>query len=255
MATLARELNLAVHLLLWEYDGVALAEQASRLSSLVGVRAVEAPAPEERVVRLDSGNSYRVDLAKRLLRQEGSPTIVDASLSAFAPYRAVFDQFSSFSEEARLRGAMTYAVYAGYRYGTPVNYIVENVSDAVAHCGALGLQLHEILRHLDVKSQFVAIDARGAAHMIVQVATGEGEKFLLDPSSGFAYAFDAHRLGKDAIPEPIRMPQVRNLDFLDLRRMFKDYDPEKFKVWVYEDYLPGAVYLRPKTKVKPVNVP
>jgi hypothetical protein len=236
---LACELYLTIHLLLWEYKNLPIQEQVTLIGQLSWIEEMNNKG--KAIIQLDiqEGDSYDIDLNKRTFRETHSPIQIHISLQYFTEYRKIFEQLNDYSEQAKILAAVTYAVYTGYQYGTAPNYIVENISDSIAHCGTSSLHLHEILKAMVQKSSLVGIGAPSKSHMILESSTNKGETFLLDTSAGFIYHFSASDLGKKEIPQPIRLPQVRNLDFLDLRQFIEDI--HSTSISIYQDYKEGVM--------------
>ena len=223
-AALAHELSLVTHLLLWEHQALPLDKQVSGLRALKAVDQVSLAHEGMVTLHMTHGESYELDLKGRLLRQEGSPTTLDVSLAMWGDYRVVFEALQGRRDQAMLIGALTYAVYSGYHYGTPPHLFLQHVSDVLSHCSSQAELLHRILTVNGFQGQFVLLhapqeDGSAATHLVVQAALPDGTPLMLDPSGGYLYELDVRRLRDNEIPPPIILPQCRQLDSLDLRRM------------------------------------
>ena len=211
----AEELSLVLNLLYWEHWKLSANEQMRKLRTLRCVKFVEGKKPDRLRMVLACGQAYTLDLKKRQWHQEGSPLTLRFALDAFSPYENVYGRFKKDQEEIALIAGTTYAVYAGYHYGTAPNCILENPADSIAHCGTLARQLHGLLDDAGTTSSFVAISVQGAAHRILET-TAKGVYYLLDPLAGFIYRFSADQLGKAPIPVPIALPPGAQPGFPEL---------------------------------------
>jgi hypothetical protein len=234
------ELSLVLNLLYWEHSKLPADEQMQKIKTLRCVKSVERKTPENLRVVLACGQAYTLDLKERQWHQEGSPLTLRFALDAFPSYENVYGRFEKDQEEIALIAGMTYAVYAGYYYGTAPNYILENAADSIAHCGTLVRQLHDLLEDVGTTTSYVAISVQGASHRILQTSVN-GVYYLLDPSAGFIYRFSADQLGKAPIPIPIVLPQQRTLDFLNLQKIFRNYSPKFDSVLVFDKVYPNVV--------------
>ena len=248
----AEELSLVLNLLYWEHWKLSVNEQMQKLKTLRCVKSVEGKTPDSLRVVLACGRAYTLDLKERQWHQEGSPLTLRFALDVFRSYENVYGRFEKDQEEIALIAGMTYAVYAGYHYGTAPNNILENPTDSIAHCGTLVRQLHDLLDDAGTTSSFVAISVQGTDHRVLET-TAKGAHYLLDPSAGFIYRFSADQLGRAPIPVPIVLPQERNLDFLNLEKVFRNYSPKFDRVEVIKKAYPNVVPARPAPAQPPAG--
>ncbi|MBN1866092.1 hypothetical protein JW916_02250 [Candidatus Sumerlaeota bacterium] len=248
---LADKLNLSVSLLQWEFLGKTANEQRAALERATHVKSVDpggASAPETRIV-LESGVALRFDPAGRMLRQEGSPVSIHLDLASFPCYREAFSRCRDLDEEETHLAALAFAVYEGYEFGIPPDYLLGSIHDSMAHCGAFAFQLHEILSLLGRRVGFAGFDrVGGGAHLFVEAFMADGRSILLDPSAGYVYPFGSKKLGKRGLPQPIVLPQVRDLGFLNVSAI---EDPSQYKFISYEEYARGVIPMRQKTDLLP----
>ena len=242
-AALAREVWLAVHLLLWESQRLAPDEVLRAVRTLPGVEAAaletgglsassDAPEqsgdrssrpPETIVVHYQDGSRYRFDTGRKTLREAGSPVVLDLSLAAYPQYAEVFKIADGLAPAAKAALAATYAVYAGYRYGTPP--FNPTVRSGLAHCGASAALLMQILQANRIEAETVVVALpNGSVHALVH-ASPDGAPLALDPTIGHVYPGDIGQMGGVRTPAPLALPRVRDLPWLDLRTLLADrYD-------------------------------
>ena len=120
---------------------------------------------------------------------------------------------------------------------------MESPSVPVTHCGSSSLQLHNLLRSLGYRAAFAGFDHKGGAgsHLFVQAVPRGGKPLLLDPSAGYVYLFSVADIGKETLPPPVVLPQVRDLDYLDLTRI---KNREDYSFTTFSEFAPGVIYLR-----------
>ena len=238
-ARVAEELNLTIHFLRWEYQRTPVEVQKNALEQLAGIEKTKRLEDGTVRVQTASGNAYILDFDKRVFRQEGSALFAQLDLASFSDYRTLFERCDALPEQAVVAAGLTYAVYAGYRYGAPPNYFLRDINNPTGHCGSVAFELHLALRHLGYSADLVSVSAKGSAHIFNQIHLGDGRSYILDSTVGYVYDFEAHDLMKKAVPDPIVLPQVRKLDFLNLQTMFKDPDPKTHQISIFDEYIPG----------------
>jgi|GEM_PF-3550851 len=224
--TLARELWLVTHLMVWEHLVLSPKQQALLLRIMPLVKNITPIQGDKVALELIGGGCYEVDLGRRSIRQEKSPVTLDISLTTCEDYRAIFRAMAGQSKLAMAIAAVTHAVYTGYHYGTPPFRYLQHVADVVSHCGTQSNLLKQILKLNHVECEVICLhvpDEQGGfgVHALVQVNHPTQVPLLLDPSNGYLYEFDAQWLGTKDIPDPIILPQCRQLNFLDLRLLYR----------------------------------
>lgn len=229
VAKLASELWLAVHILEQESDGAAPDTLAPAIRSLLPRAEVRTPAdggPIEVTMPAGAtgttgatGATYRIDPASRAFEEVGSPVSLRLDIEHYPRYREVFRVTRDLPPGRRMVAALTFAVYEGYHFGDPGHGRLRHPAQIVSHCGSQSLLLHRLLARCGVAAEFVAFDAPTSSHLVLQVTRGEGGPLILDASSGLLYPIDARELRDRAPPAPLRLPPVRELDYVDLRRL------------------------------------
>lgn len=243
---LAGELWLATRMLVWEFDGVPVSEQLDRLRAACEVRLVD-ESPDGGCVVAGPGRTYDVDLTARTLAQRESPVRVTVDLAHYPRYAEALRSLESVAPAARPVGLLVLAIYEGFRYGTPAGHVLGSVADVRSHCGTQAQLLQDLLSAWGVESEVVAITVPAAVgppafHAVVQVRP-DGDPLLLDASAGYVYRCGADALMELAAPEPILLPQCRDLSELDLR-LLTSFDME---VAVAPRGVPGVVPLTVRT--------
>lgn len=230
--TLSNELLFAVNLLEWEYNRVPASRQRDMIRGLGFVREISYEAPAVRF-RMD-GREYVFNLETRYLHRAGSSHMAIVSLSNFQDYREVFDKASALSNDALIPAALTYAVYAGYNYGTPAAYSMQDLNSGAADCAGLAHLLFSVLKNSGYRDvYFVGLDqfakdfSIASSHLLLQLHTAGGS-YVLDPSAGYIYKYNMRDYGKKEIPAPTALPQKANLAELDIRNILK----EKTNIWL-----------------------
>ncbi len=224
LGILARELWLATHMLQWQHEGAGPAEARQRLEALPGVEGVEAPPIGPLRVRMAGGRVYEVDLEAFTLSQAGSPVLLRLTLERYPRCRQALDAMRHLPSEARTVGLLTLAVYEGYHYGTPAQLALMHVADAISHCVTQMDLLRRILETCGLPARYAFLatyDAQhnAAPHAFVQTRLDDGTPLLLDPTNGYMYLYDIADLGRRPVPEPVVLPQCRDLRQFDLRNL------------------------------------
>lgn len=242
LTILAGELWLATHMLIWEFDGVPIDEQLAFLRQACQVRHVQADSGGL-CVTLAPGRSYDLGLSTRTLAQTGSPVALTIDLARFSRYAQALRRLDGLPRSARPIALLTQAIYEGFRYGTPPGHFLGSVADVCSHCGTQSQLLQDVLDAWDIESDVVALTVPVSSgpplfHALVQVRL-EDQPLLLDPSAGYLYACGADALAEFAVPDPIVLPQCRDLSQLDLR-LLTSFDME---IAVAPRGVPGVVPL------------
>jgi len=240
MFILADELNLCVHMLNWEYEGAGVEQQKKGLGSLANVSSFEKDGSPGVVVTFKTGEAYEVDLAGRTLNQRGSPIRLLLDLKQFKHYRTLFDRCKGLDNEGRVLAGITFAVYEGYDYGPVETYLQKGIATPVSHCGTLSLLMANMLRHLGTPVQYAGFDRilGQISHLFVQARTSGKQYLMLDPSAGYIYPFSLEEVGTRKTLDPIIMPQIRNLSFLNLSG---DWKPGELSFGLFETFKPGII--------------
>lgn len=223
--SLARELYLCLFFLKWEAQSLSAAECDRRLAALRFIEKIEVQGGD-RVLTLDSGRVYTWQPKSRLFNQTKSPLFIRVSLDAFPRYRELFELLQDIPEDAKLAVLLSYAVYEGYQYGTPPALGLMGVGEMVSHCSSQAQQAQRILGACGIVSDLVLIAGEGrhagAAHMILKVPSSNDKSMLLDPTNGFIYEVSADWDDATKVAKPIKLPQCRVLDYLNLLIICED---------------------------------
>ena len=243
---LADELNLSLHLMLWQKQSALPADQTKKIRALANIKSVSQVDPSNTNVQYASMRSYNVDLAGMKLHEQDSPLEINVGLKDFPQYSDMLTSCSTLTENQKIMAGFVLAIFEGYRYGTPPNGTLESMCDTISHCASSSYQLLSLLRAIGYHAKVITMDdPEAGAHVIVQ-SNAPGEKpILLDTTMGCVYAFGVENFGKTAIPKPILLQSDHILDSLNLTTFFK---PGKTEFAIIEDFEPGVVPLRAKKK-------
>jgi hypothetical protein len=242
MAILADELWLAAHLMLWEYRGLTLRLQEDHLAHLAEMQQMTHGRGDTLSLRLRSCREYDLNLAKHVLHQSGSPLSLDLSLAAMPAIHDVFKAMDVGSDREYVLAAMTYAVHAGFHYGTSTSIqYVDLLEDGVAHCGDRASLLFNMLDHQGVNALFVEVACAESGHILVLVRHERDGPLMLDPTTGLIYRFDAREWGKGAIPQPIVLPSAYHAGIRQLNQL----QPKECGVRIFRDVIEGVYPLKP----------
>ena len=217
------QLDLITALFSWESEALPAAAQLERLSRWPLAVEVQAQPAGEMLLTTARGRRYFVDLASRIVRQQGSPLMLRARLAEFPRYQQALALLASLSEPVRRAALLNYAVYEGYQYGTPARSALLDLNQPISHCSSQSMLLHALLGRGGLAPELLWVvvpDGRGGSgsHSLVQVRISAEQVLLLDASSGFVYVVPEHWAGSGRLPDPIILPPCRTMSFLDLRQ-------------------------------------
>jgi len=208
------ELNLAVHLLYWDYRKFSLPEQERHLRTLQGVQLKKQTAPGMYDIRINESQTRTVNLGDNLI--ESPFTVLKVDSKSYANVITVFQSTKHLPQDMQIAAAMTYLLYVNYLY-SQVPFEKERPRpmfySTIAHCQNYSHELNELLGILGYTVRALDLTYNsGAVHALNEVKVN-GRYYMLDATTGVVYETGIQGIRTNYV-SPTVLPQVRELDFI-----------------------------------------
>ncbi|ATF15958.1 hypothetical protein [Brevibacillus porteri] len=212
--SLIYELNLAIHMLMWEYHKVPLMDRVDKMRNLPGI--VIGSVSNDSIVGLKIGTESReVDLSANKLMSDDQ--LLSISLKQYPNVKKVLDDVRNLPDDIQFLSVLTYLYSVNYMYSqVPESDLRPRIPlySLTAHCLNLASEMHDILRLLNYNVRYQSINYfEDAFHAVIEVKVGS-QIITLDPTVGLLFQDSLTSLKSSSKATPIVFPQVRDLNFL-----------------------------------------